>query len=46
MDRREGLRLQRLRRRAGELRLWRNARERNIEVWRFSTGNGRIEKVR
>lgn len=39
-------RLGRLHRRAGELRLWRNARERNIEVWRFSTGNGRIEKVR
>lgn len=40
MDRRDELRLQRLARRIEELRLWRNARERNIREWRFSAGNG------
>jgi alpha-mannosidase len=43
---RDDRRIERHKRRIEELRLWRNARERNVESWHFSAGNGGIEKVR
>jgi alpha-mannosidase len=45
MNTKDGHRLESHARRIEELRLWRNAYERPVKAWRFSTGDGRSHEI-
>jgi alpha-mannosidase len=45
LNERDARRLERLRRRVGELGLWRNARESRVEGWRFAAEDGGVYKL-